>query len=247
MKNLLVRSKVSTQMTSEVYTSCFKNWNFAKVGVPDLIPSKRWGCWGREKLTFEVVAAPIQMDRCDVEGVMGIKRQFPIEKGFQIVIFFLSDLWHSFLKDVMVQNGIVNNDELSAEELTSASHEEKKKNGVLSGNNFVFYIVCGDPAGPGDYFEKVVEKRLNISPGVQRQGITVKEHVLFELAIDFCSYFNTKFDAYGDDYSRKGSLSYAIGWLEDMRNHPERHEKEWKLWDKTIDYVNSPGDKHLIF
>ncbi|MCP5505035.1 MAG: hypothetical protein H7A41_07780 [Chlamydiales bacterium] len=176
-----------------------------------------------------------------------MKRTFPIEKGFQVVIFFLIEFWLSFLKDIMITRGIINREKLTPNDFEKASAEDQKKDSILAGNNFVFSTVCGDPAGPGDYFEEVVEKRMNISSTKQHQGLIINEELLFQLAIDFCCYFNDKFERYGKKCKRKGSLNFTINWLEDMRKHPENHKTEWEIWEKTIEYVNSPGDKHLIF
>lgn len=175
-----------------------------------------------------------------------MKRDFPVEKGFQIVIFFLVEFWDSFLKEVMINKSIINEGELSPTEFERASIKEQEKPSTLSGNNFVFYTVCGDPAGPGNYFKEVIERRTNIPP-IQQQGLTLDEDILFQLAIDFCDYFNTKFEEYGEECKRRGSLCFAINWLEDMRKNPDKHQIEWNIWDKTIEYVLSPGDKHLIF
>ena len=176
-----------------------------------------------------------------------MKRNFQLEKGFQIVIFFLMEFWHSFLKEMMVNRGIISNEELTPEEFDKASIKDQERSSILSGNNFVFYTVCGDPAGPGSYFKDVIEKKMNLPPSQLDHKLTFDEDMLFQLAIDFCSYFNTKFEEYGENCKRKGSLSFAINWLEDMRNNPQLHKEEWNIWDKTIEYVNSPGEKGLIF
>ena len=178
---------------------------------------------------------------------MSLKREFPIESAFQIVIFFLMDFWQSFLKEKMLTEGLIIKDGLNPHELKIASQEEIYKNSVLSGNEFVFCTVCGDPAGPSEYFEKIVEKRMLIPAAEQHQGIKIKEDILFQLTIDFCNYFKTQFEEYGEEYSRKGSLDFAIDWLEDMQTNPGKHQKEWRKWEKTVEYVLSPGDKHLIF
>jgi len=176
-----------------------------------------------------------------------MNREFPVEKGFQVVVFFLMDFWHDFLKGQMVKKGIINEKLLTPEELDSASSEDKIKDAIHDGNDFVFSIVCGDPAGPGKYFEEIVEKSTKISPKKQHQGWIVKEELLFQFTIDFCDFFNRKFEEYGEKCKRKNSLSFAINWLEDMRKHPEKHKTEWDMWEKTIEYVYSPGNKHLIF
>ncbi len=176
-----------------------------------------------------------------------MKRQFQIEQGFQIVIFFLVELWRSFLKETMVNKGIITDEELAPEKFEKASMKDQEKSSILSGNNFVFYTVCGDPAGPGSYFKEVVERRMSIPSTQQCHELTLDEDMLFQLAIDFCGYFNAKFEEYGEECKRRGSLCFAIDWLEDMRKRPDRHQIEWKIWEKTIEYVYSPGKKHLIF
>lgn len=176
-----------------------------------------------------------------------MNREFPIEKGFQIVIFFLIDFWWDFFKDQMIKKGIIKEKMLTPKELEFASPEDKIKDAIHDGNDFVFTVVCGDPAGPGKYFEEIIKNRTKIPPIKQHQGWTVKENILFHLAIDFCEYFNRKFEEYGEECKRKNSLSFTITCLEDMLKHPNKHKTEWKIWEKTIDYVLSPGNKHLIF
>lgn len=36
-----------------------------------------------------------------------MNREFPVEKGFQIVVFFLMDFWWKFLKNVMIDKGLI--------------------------------------------------------------------------------------------------------------------------------------------
>ncbi|WP_420421825.1 hypothetical protein [Simkania sp.] len=174
-------------------------------------------------------------------------RQFVMEKGFQIVIFFLMDFWQNFLKELMVEKNLITSAKLNPEKREQISAEDKIKDDLHDNYHFVFATVCGDPAGPGDYFEEVIEARMKIPPLKQHDGLTVSEEMLFQLAIDFCRYFNNKFDEYCEKTERRGSLCFAIDWLEDMRRHPDKHKTEWKIWEKTIEYVLSPGDKHLIF
>ena len=176
-----------------------------------------------------------------------MKKEFAIEHGFQIVVLFLMGFWEKFLKEKMLCEGLIIKEGLNPKELKQASVEKQNQNAILSGNEFVFCTVCGDPAGPGDYFEKIVEKRMNLSPSEQRSGLVLEERTLFQLAIDFCAYFNEQFESQGKSYKRKGSLNFAMNWLKDMRDKPSEHKEEWKIWDDTITYVLSPGEKHLIF
>ena len=171
-----------------------------------------------------------------------MSREFPIEKGFQIVVFFLMDFWWNFIKNVMINKGLINPKKMTPQELESASEEDQVKDDLHYNNGIFFLAILGDPAGPGSYFQEVIEKRMNIPPLKQRGGLAVSEKLLFQLTIDFCEYFNKKFQEHGKD-----SLRFAINWLEDMRKHPDKHQTEWNIWDKTIEYVLSPGDKHLIF
>ena len=165
---------------------------------------------------------------------MSLKRESPIESAFQIVIFFLMDFWQSFLKEKMLAKGLIMKDGLNPHELKIASQEEIYINSVLSGNEFVFCTVCGDPAGPSEYFEKIVEKRMLIPAAEQHQGITIKEDILFQLTIDFCNYFKTQFEEYGEEHSRKGSLDFAIAWLEDMQATLENTRKSGVFGRKLL-------------
>jgi len=171
-----------------------------------------------------------------------MKREFPIEKGFQIVVFFLMEFWEAFLKDVMVRKGLISPKEMTPQERKLLPKEQKEKDGLHYFNSIVFITYLGDPAGPGNDFKEVVKGRLNIDPLDQRYGTIIDESMFFQLTIDFCKYYNREYQEREEDY-----LRFAIDWLEDMRNHPEKHKIEWKIWEKTVDYVLSSGDKHLIF
>lgn len=131
---------------------------------------------------------------------------------------------------------------MTPQEWESAAEEDKIKDNLHYDNGIVFTTILGDPAGPGNDFQKVIEQRMNIPPIKQHDGLIVREDLLFQLVIDFCEYFNKGYQEQGKD-----SLRFAIDWLEDMRRQPEKHQIEWEMWEKTVEYVLSPGDKHLIF
>ncbi len=140
----------------------------------------------------------------------------------------------------MIKRGLIESKWFYTKELGSEPRENK--NDLHFCNEFVFVTVCTDPAGPGSYFKEVVQERLKILPANQVYGLMIEEPVFFQLAIDFCNYFNSKYQKEG-----KAPLRFAIDWLEDMRKHPEKHKSEWDIWNKTVEYVLSPDDKHLIF
>lgn len=142
----------------------------------------------------------------------------------------------------MICNGLINPKKMTPQELESATAEDKVKDNLHYDNGVVFTTILGDPAGPGNDFQKVIEQRMNTPPMKQHDGLIVREDMLFQLAIDFCEYFNKRYLEQGKD-----SLRFAINWLEDMRKNPQDHKTEWNIWEKTIEYVYSPGDKHLIF
>lgn len=170
-------------------------------------------------------------------------RQFVMEKGFQIIVFFLMDFWENYLKGLMVEKNLIAHEKLYPLEREQALPEDKIKDDLQDNYHLVFLTIPGDPAGPGDYFEEIIEARMKIPPLKQHDGLIVSEDMLFQLTIDYCHYFNEKFV----QNDRNFSLDFAIDWLEDMRRHPDKHKTEWKIWEQTIEYVFSPGDKHLIF
>ncbi len=142
----------------------------------------------------------------------------------------------------MVNKGLINPKEATPQEREVLSKEEKEKDDLHYFNSIVFITYLGDPAGPGNDFKEVVQKRLNIAPLDQRYGTIIDESTFFQLTIDFCNYYNREYQERGEDY-----LRFAIDWLEDMQANPGKHQKEWDMWGKTVEYVLSPGDKHLIF
>lgn len=169
-------------------------------------------------------------------------RAFPIEQGFQIVVFFLMDFWWKFLKDVMVEKGLINHKKMTPQERKLASGEDEMKDNLLYDNGIVFTTFLADPSGPGNDFKEVIHKRLGIAPIDQSYGIMINENTLFQLSIDLCDYYNVEYEKKGKD-----PLRFAIDWLKDMKKNPQLHKKEWSIWKKTIEYVNSPGEKGLIF
>jgi len=171
-----------------------------------------------------------------------LSRKFPIEKGFQLVVFFLVQFWWEFLKKMMVDKGLIYQEGMTPQEIKFASKEDRKKNDLHFCNEFVFITICSDPAGPGSYFKEIIQKKLNILPIDQVYGLILEEAVLFQLTIDFCNHFNRNYQKEGKD-----PLRFAIDWLEDMQANPGKHQKEWGIWEETVEYVLSPGEKHLIF
>ena len=168
-------------------------------------------------------------------------REFSVEDGFQITMLFLTDFWWNFIKNEMVKKELINQEQMTPEERESASIKDKDKDDLHADNNFFFLFVCD---GTSDkVFEKTVEKRMHIPPIEQHNGLIVKEGQLFLLAIDFCKQFNEQ--NYRDN--GKNSLMFAIDWLKDMRNHPQKHKTEWNIWNKTIIDVIDNGQKSLGF
>ena len=163
-------------------------------------------------------------------------REFSIEDGYQILICFLPEFWWNFLKEVMLERGMIT-DGMTPEELEVASAEEKIKDDLYRGNAFVFDTVTSNLGGCGDYLEEIIEQRMNISPKKQHEGLIVKEDVLFQLIIDWCHYFNEKFKESSDSDFSKDLIDFSIEWLEDMRKHPKEHKKEWDMWNKVVDEV----------
>jgi len=174
-------------------------------------------------------------------------REFSIEDGYQILICFLPEFWWNFLKGVMLEKGLIKDKMMSPEECERASLEEKIKDNLHDANEFIFDTIPFDQGGCGKYLEEIIEKRMNISPKKQHEGLKIKEDILFQLIIDWCHYFNNKFKSPPGEYSpeeyAKDSLDFAIEWLEDMRKHPESHKKEWAMWNKIINEVEEGTQK----
>ena len=169
-----------------------------------------------------------------------MKREFSIEDGFQVIMIFFEPFFWGLIKSEMVKKGLINLQKLNPEEFELASIEEKLKDDLHGDNGFFFFIVCD---GTSDkYFEEVIEQRMNIPPIKQHQGLIVQEDLLLQLAIDFCEYFNKRFQEEGRD-----SLRFAINWLEDMRKNPDKHKAEWEMWNKVVVDVTKHGQKSLGF
>lgn len=141
----------------------------------------------------------------------------------------------------MVKKALINPSRISAQNLKLASEEEKAKDLLYEDVGFFFLVVC-DGSSADKYFEEVIEKRMKISPPEQHQGLFVGKDMLFQLAIDFCEYFNVRFQGEGRDSPR-----FAINWLKDMRKHPEKHQIEWDMWNRVVIGVTEHGEKSLGF
>jgi len=169
-----------------------------------------------------------------------MSKEVSIEDGFQIVMLFLRDFWWEFLRKLMTRKELI----------TSKINKVKDKEGRLKcssnkdllhdHNDFFFITVCDGTSD--DYFENIIEESMNIPPIEQHGGLTVKEDALFQLAIDFCEYFNRRFQKEGQD-----SLRFAINCLEDMRKKPKVHKIEWDLWNQTVINVTEKDQKSLGF
>ena len=173
-----------------------------------------------------------------IKGI-GMNKKFSIADGYQIVMLFLTDFWWNFLKGVMIERGLIypkisqfRNQE---GQLVRASSEDE----LHRDNDFFFLSVCDGTSD--DYFANIIERKLDI-PKPDQSGINIDEETVFQLAIDFCNYFNTKYQE-----EKKDPLRFAIDWLEDMRNHPQKHKTEWNIWNKTIINVIDNGQKSLGF
>ena len=162
-------------------------------------------------------------------------REFDIEDAYQIFVLFMQHFWWNHLRHIMREKGLINNG-LTPEEFQQASPEEQSKSCVFNAHDFVFSNIPGDPCGCGDYFEKMIERTLNIKNARSLASLSIKERDLMQMIIDFCVYYNNRFEGPPNDYPRN-SLSFAIKWLEDMRDSPERHQKEWGMWDEYINDV----------
>ena len=169
-----------------------------------------------------------------------MKDLISIEDSFQSIMLFFQDFWDSFLRERMVQEGLIDPelpDNRSRAELVPKSAKLE----LHEDNDFFFLGVCIGTSS-SDYFEEIIEKRMNIPAIEQHRGLKITKKMLFQLAIDFCDYFNKRFQQEGRD-----SLRFAINWLEDMRNHPQKHKTEWNIWNKTIIDVIDNGQKSLGF
>ena len=172
-------------------------------------------------------------------------REFSIEDAYQIFVFFMPEFWWKFLKDIMYKEGLITKG-LIPEEYEKASEKEKLKDVLYQANDFVFNIIPLDPSGCDDYFEKVIEERMGISSKEQHQGLHIKEKKLFQLVIDFCEFFKSKFKGLPNDFPKE-SLNFAIKWLEDMRKHPKSHINEWNIWNEAISDVIEKGQRASSF
>ena len=170
-----------------------------------------------------------------------MNREISIEDGFQIIMIFLEPFFFKIIKPKMVERGLINPEELAVEKQKTISSEEKLKDDLYDDNGFFFLVVCSGTSSDG-YFEEVIEERMNIPSMKQHDGLIIKEDLLFQLTIDFCNYFNRKYQEQGKD-----SLRFAINWLEDMRKNPKAHKVEWDLWNQTIIKVTEHGQKSLGF
>ncbi|MCB1071971.1 MAG: hypothetical protein KDK96_02600 [Chlamydiia bacterium] len=170
-------------------------------------------------------------------------RKISIEDGYHIVFIFLGKFWWDFLKNVMVEKRLINSKLMTPQELKNASSEDKMKNELHDAYHFLFIRVAGSLMGVDDDFEKIIENRIKIPASQQHDGLVIKEEMLFQLAIDFCKYYEKKSQEYGNDYAKQRSRAYGIKWLEDMKKHPEAHKTEWEIWNQVVVDVVEKGKR----
>ena len=143
----------------------------------------------------------------------------------------------------MVSRGLIFPEEATPKEREKLSEKDKEKDDLHFFNMIVFGSHLFESAGPSTEFKEVVQERLHIAPIDQRYGMMFEDSTYFQLAIDFLKYYNREYEQRGKDY-----LRFAIDWLEDMRTHPEKHHREWNIWEESIKYVLSPPfKKGMIF
>lgn len=176
-----------------------------------------------------------------------MNRKIAVEDGYHIVSIFLGKFWWDFLKNIMIEKGLINPKLLSPQELKNASPADSMKNELHDGYDFLFIRVLGSLMGADDDFEKIIEGRMKIPISQQHDGLVIEESMLFQLAIDFCNHYEKKAEKYGKDYAKKRSRVYAIECLEDMREHPGKHETEWEIWNQVVIDVTKHGKKSSGF
>ena len=160
-------------------------------------------------------------------------REFSIEESYHIFVFFLMDFWWNVLKGIMVEKDLIT-DGMTPEEIKTASESDKVKDILYEANHFVFTTIPGSVGGCPDIFETLLKERLNICDiKKHRQHIPLKENQLFQIIVDFSNYFTKNFEETPEEFP-KDALVFANKWLEDMRTHPDKHIKEWGIWNKTI-------------
>lgn len=170
-----------------------------------------------------------------------MKREISIEDGFQVVMIFLEPFFLKVVKKDMIKKGLIYQERIPTEKLSLATSEAKFKDKLHEDIGFFFLVVC-DGSSSDKYFETVVEHRLNIPPLEQHKKLIIKEDMLFQLTIDFCEYFNKRFQE-----EERDSLRFAIDWLKGMRKHPDEHQKEWEMWNQVVIDVTKHGQKSLGF
>lgn len=169
-----------------------------------------------------------------------MNKMVSIEEGIQIVMLFLLDFWCKFLKNMMIQGCLINPEVNHIRDDKGRLICSSTKDDLYDDNNFFFTTICNGTFN--DYFEKVIEKRMHIFPFKKYNNLIVKEEQLFQLAIDFCDYFNKR-----HNQCDKDSLRFAINWLKDMRKYPKEHNLEWNIWNKIVsDVVKEHGERSVI-
>ncbi|MCP5506526.1 MAG: hypothetical protein H7A38_06555 [Chlamydiales bacterium] len=170
-----------------------------------------------------------------------MNREVSVKDGFQVIMIYFEPFFWEFIKQKMVENNQINSSRISFDDLKLATDDEKAKDLLHEDLGYFFMVVC-DGSSADKYFEKVIEKRLHIPPNKQREGLFVNESMLFQLAVDFCEYFNARFQDEGRD-----SLRFVIQWLKNMQKEPEKHQIEWDMWKNVLVDVVQHGKKSLGF
>ena len=169
-------------------------------------------------------------------------REFSIEESYHIFVFFLMEFWWGFFKGVMIEKDLIT-DGMTRKQLEVSPPDKKNKHINYESYDFIFHTLPGLPCGCSKHFEKLVEKRLSVSNKEKSciDNLIIKEKILFQLIIDFPSYIIKEFKGIPEE-----PLNFVIEWFEDMRKHPENHEKEWKIWNKEILNITKHGHRSNV-
>ncbi len=87
-----------------------------------------------------------------------------------------------------------------------------------------FTSVCSGFESSREWVEAVTRAK-NISQEEQKD-LELSEADIFSCACEFSKLYNERW---------KGDIDDIIRLLDEMKNHPEEHQNEWKIWDKARD------------
>jgi hypothetical protein len=97
-------------------------------------------------------------------------------------------------------------------------------------NTYILFFreVCLGYEASAEWIEAV--RRATGFSRMEQKTLKLSDGQLFSCAIEFCKLHNERWDS---------EIDYAVQFLDSMKKDPDKHRREWDLWETTkTDYMS---------